>query len=118
MKTAMYFRSVTARFLSVALLALALANSAWALDLGEAKDRGLVGEAVTGYLAPVASPPSADVKALIADVNAKRRAKFEDTASRTDATLAQVQLRFYQLAVQNTKPGHYYQDSNGQWVKK
>ena len=118
MKTAMYSKSsVLARL--VALIAIfTFAQTAWAIDLDSAKARGLVGEANNGYLAAVQTPASSDVKKLIETVNEKRREKFVATARKTDATLAQVQVRFYQLAVKNTKPGNYYQDANGDWKKK
>jgi uncharacterized protein YdbL (DUF1318 family) len=32
--------------------------------------------------------------------------------------MAQVQNRFYELAIQKTHAGHYYQDAGGKWVKK
>lgn len=103
----------------IATLILFLAMpAAWAIDLQSAKAEGLVGEANTGYLAAVNGSPSADVAALIADVNRKRQAEFESTAAKTDATLEQVRLRFYQLAVERTAPGHYYQEPGGNWRKK
>ena len=105
-------RLFTALFLVFAL------QTAWAIDLHTAKDQGLVGEANTGFLAPVKQPASAEVRALIADVNAKRRAQFERTARNTGATVEQVRVRFYELAVQKTRPGHYYQDRNGAWKRK
>ena len=105
------------RILSVVILLFAF-SSAWAIDIHGAKDRGLVGEARTGYLAAVNTPASAEVKALIAEVNAKRKAQFQRAASRTGATLEQVRFRFYELAVQKTRPGHYYQDATGSWLKK
>jgi uncharacterized protein YdbL (DUF1318 family) len=98
-------------------LVLVLQN-AWAIDIRDAKEQGLVGEAVTGYLAAVQSPASAEVRALIADVNAKRKSEFESTAQKTGATIEQVAFRFYELAVQKTAPGHYYQDASGGWRKK
>lgn len=104
------------QFVAALLLALAF-QSAWALDIHSAKDQGLVGEANTGYLAAVGSP-SAEVRALVADVNRKRRAEFQRTAEKTGATLEQVQFRFWELAVQRTRPGHYYQDRQGNWKKK
>ena len=97
---------------------LFLLQSAWAIDIGDAKDQGLVGEAKSGYLAAVQSPASAEVRALIADVNAKRKDHFEETARKTGVTTEQVAVRFYELAVQRTTPGHYYQDVNGNWQKK
>ena len=93
-------------------------QSAWAIDIHTAKDQGLVGEATSGYLAAVKSSPSAEVRALISEVNAKRKAQFERASSNAGATMQQVQHRFYQLAVQKTASGHYYQDSNGRWQTK
>jgi len=97
---------------------LLMLQTAWAIDLHDAKDQGLVGEARTGYLAAVTSPASAEVRALIADVNQKRKEQFTEAASKTGATVEQVAFRFYELAVQKTEPGHYYQDSGGAWKKK
>jgi uncharacterized protein YdbL (DUF1318 family) len=103
--------------LAVLLMSLAF-STAFALDLGEAKDRGLVGEARTGYLEAVQKPASAEVQALIAEVNAKRKAQFERTAEKTGTTLPQVANRFWELAVERTAPGHYYQGADGSWHKK
>lgn len=97
---------------------LLVLQNAWAIDIRDAKEQGLVGEANTGYLAAVQMPASAEVRALIADVNAKRKAEFERTAQNTGTTVAQVANRFYELAVQKTAPGHYYQDRSGRWQKK
>ena len=104
------------QFVAVLLLILAF-QGAWAIELHAAKEQGLVGEANTGYLEAIGSP-SAEVKALVAEVNAKRKAEFERTAKKTGATLVQVRARFYELAVERTQPGHYYQDASGSWKKK
>lgn len=103
--------------LAMILLAL-VAQSAWGSDIGTAKQQGLVGEGNSGYVAAVKTPASADTAALITDVNAKREAKFRQTAKETGATVEQVAYRFYELAVQKTKPGNYYQDAGGAWQKK
>ena len=95
-----------------------LLQNAWAIDIHTAKTQGLVGEARTGDLAAVIIPANSEVKALIANVNAKRKAKFRSTAQKTGTTVAQVRNRFYELAVQRTAPGNYYQDRNGRWKKK
>ena len=93
-------------------------QSAWAIDLQDAKTQGLVGEGNNGYLAAVQTPASAEVKTLIANVNAKRKAQFENTAMKTNTTVLQVSNRFYELAVEKTRAGHYYQDRDGRWKKK
>jgi uncharacterized protein len=104
--------------LITAILLSFFLQTAWATDIGSAKAQGLVGEANSGYLAAVKTPASADVNALIAEVNAKRKAEFEATATKTGATIEQVAYRFYELAVQKTAAGNYYQDAAGVWQKK
>ena len=118
MKKPMYFKRPAMRGLFAVFALFFALQSAWALDLQAAKDQGLVGEAKTGYLAARQSPASAEVRALVSSVNAKRKAQFEKMARNTNTTVAQVANRFYELAVQRTKPGHYYQDASGRWVKK
>jgi len=95
-----------------------LLQNAWAIDIREAKAQGLVGEANNGYIAAVQAPASAEVRSLIRDVNARRKTQFARTAQKTGATMQQVAHRFYELAVQKTTPGNYYQDAGGRWRKK
>ncbi|MGB5256230.1 MAG: YdbL family protein [Woeseiaceae bacterium] len=97
---------------------LLLLQNAWAIDIRDAKEQGLVGEANTGYVVALQPPASAEVRALVADVNAKRKTQFEDTAEKTGVSVEQVAYRFYQLAVQRTANGHFYQDASGKWHKK
>ncbi len=104
--------------LITAILLSFFLQTAWAIDIGSAKTQGLVGEANSGYLAAVKTPASAEVNALIAEVNAKRKAEFETTAQKTGATIEQVAYRFYELAVQKTAAGNYYQDAAGAWKQK
>ena len=101
-----------------ALLLVFTLNTAWALDIQQAKAQGLVGEANNGYIAAVQQPASAEVRKLIADVNAKRRSQFQRTAKSNNISVEQVSNRFYELAVEKTRPGHYYQDRGGRWKKK
>jgi len=109
---------MTIKKIFAAISLLLLLQNAWAIDIREAKTEGLIGEANTGFIAAVKEPASAEVRALVADVNGKRKARFSETARKTGATPTQVAYRFYELAVERTAPGHYYQDSNGRWIKK
>jgi len=108
----------TLRQFVAALLLVFAFQSAWAIDIHSAKDQGLIGEANSGYLAAVVSTPSAEVTALISEVNQKRKAQFKSTAEKTGATLEQVRLRFFELAVERTQSGHYYQNKAGAWQQK
>lgn len=59
----------------MAVAVLMLATPAFALDLQSARTQGLVAETPEGYIKSVKS--SAEVDALVSDVNAKRRAEYE-----------------------------------------
>jgi uncharacterized protein len=59
--------------LSVVATAL-FALPAFALDLQSARSSGAVAETASGYIKAV--KPSADVSALVAEVNAKRKAEY------------------------------------------
>ena len=109
---------MTMKKIFAAIGLLLLLQNAWAIGIHDAKAQGLVGEANNGYIAAVQSPASAEVRALIADVNAKRKAQFTQAAKKTGASVEQVAFRFYELAVQKTTSGNYYQDSSGRWKEK
>ncbi|MDG2071434.1 MAG: YdbL family protein [Pseudomonadales bacterium] len=102
----------------VTILLCILTHSAWAIELADAKAQGLVGEANSGYIAAVKQPVSADVKALVNEVNTKRKALFQRAANKTGISTSQVSDRSYELAVERTARGHYYQNKAGDWVKK
>ena len=72
----------------IALTISLLATPAWALSLDDAKRQGLVGERSNGYLGIVVSNPSGDVKALVAEINGKRKQAYQESA-----TSAGVELR-------------------------
>lgn len=101
-----------------ACLVLLGSNIAFALSLQEAKSNGLVGERKDGYVGYVVTPPANDVKAVVKEVNNKRKAKFTESAKSNQLKTEQVANRFYQRAVKATADGHYYQDASGAWVKK
>ena len=109
---------MTMKKIFAAIGLMMLLQNAWAIDIRSAKSEGLIGEARNGLVAAVQSPANAEVRALIANVNKKRTAQFNRTAKKTGTTVAQVANRFYELAVQKTASGHYYQDSSGRWKKK
>ncbi|ROS04968.1 hypothetical protein EDC56_0486 [Sinobacterium caligoides] len=90
-------------------------SSAMALDIGEAKTRGLVGEKPDGYAATIKSDPEA--KALVDEINAKRKANYQALAKKNKLSLSQVESLAGDKSLKKTAKGHYiYQ--NGRWVKK
>jgi len=100
----------------VVILWTAVASSAFALSLDEAKANGLVGEKPNGYLGAV-NPSNAEAQALIKDVNQKRRQAYEDIAKRNGTNVQAVQTLAGEKAIQNTKPGNFVEGPGG-WSKK
>ncbi|MBD1581560.1 YdbL family protein [Pseudoalteromonas sp. S16_S37] len=101
--------------LIIAVAALGMAFSALALTLDSAKEQGLVGETESGYLAPVNG--NAQVQALISDINAKRKEKYQQLAQKNGLSLSQVEALAGKKAIEKTSAGHFVQ-VNGRWVKK
>ena len=101
-------------------LAFGLSTSdAQTLDLQSAKAQGLVGEQANGYLGIPNPPGTVEVQKLVADINLKRRALYQQRAA---ALSPPVSLEQYEAIagaklVQSAKPGEYVQGSDGRWVK-
>ena len=93
-----------------------LSFSVAALDLSDAKEQGLIGEQSNGLLGVVES--SAQVKALVADINAKRLAKYKQLAEKNGMSLDQVSILAGEKTTKKTPAGQYIQNSSGQWVVK
>jgi len=92
-----------------------LCQTAFALDLGTAKAQGLVGETVTGYLAPVKATP--EVQKLVDEINAKRKAVYEKIARKNGTSLKAVELLAGKKAIAKTPPGQFINLGKG-WQKK
>lgn len=88
---------------------------AFAVELDQAKDQGLVGEQTDGYLGVI--KPSKEVQALVDDINAKRRQKYLELAQQNNLQLAQVEVLAGKKAVEKTQAGHYVK-MGSEWVKK
>jgi len=90
----------------------------WGLTLEEAKTQGVVGEQPNGYLGVVQPGASAEVQALVNDVNQKRRQMYEDIARRNSTKLDAVEMLAGKTAIDNTRAGNFVRSPSGQWVKK
>jgi len=104
------------RQIAAVLLIAALGTSAWAVDLGTAKSQGLVGERADGFLQPMGSA-GADVKALVNDINAKRRAAYADIAKKNNVSIDQVGRLTAPKAFSESPPGTYIETASG-WQRK
>jgi len=97
-------------------LFVVLVVPALAIDLQEAKERGLVGETLTGYLGLVGEP-GPEVKELIADINVRRKAKYQEIAAKNGISLDKVEKLAGKKAIEKTMRGQYVK-IGGDWRKK
>ena len=100
-------------FLVAALLITC--QTGFALDLQTAKSQGLVGETLTGYLAPVKATP--EVQELVKTINAKRKAQYKKIAQRNKTSLQAVEQLAGKKAIEKTPPGQFIKTDDG-WRKK
>ena len=100
------------------LLALLVSLSAGAASLDSAKADGWIGEKPDGYIGLVRDDAPADVRALVQDVNGKRRERYQEIARQQGAPLGEVEKVGGMTAIEKTRPGHYVMDTSGRWRKK
>jgi hypothetical protein len=101
--------------LSGIALGVALAVPAFALDLHEARAKGLLGEQWDGYVGIVASP-TPELEKLAAEINAKRRAHYQEIARRNGTELEAVAALAGKKLVEGAASGQFVK-TNGGWRK-
>ncbi len=79
-----------------------------------ARAAGQVGEKVDGYLGYVV-PPSPSLKAVIDELNIKRKAVYAEKAAAAHATVEEYALTSGCLLISQTQPGEKYQGPDGTW---
>ncbi len=115
--------ALRAALLTAGLVAASAAGGPWpappalAADaLAQAKAAGFVGEQPDGYLGFVKAGAPADVAALVAEVNAKRKAEYEKIAKETGTSPQAVGAVTFEKLLKSGRPGYYL--VNGQWTKQ
>lgn len=103
--------------LAAALGLLLLAAAGHAIDLDEAKRTGLVGETAEGYVGLVNPAAPAEVRALVDDVNARRRTEYQRIARDNGIELEQVEALAARKAIEKTAPGAWVR-IDGTWRPK
>jgi hypothetical protein len=94
------------------------AHVANAATLDGAKSAGKIGEGVDGYVHLVDKNAPTDVKALVKDVNGKRRAKYANIAKERGIPVEGVAALAGAKLVERALAGEYVMDSNAKWRKK
>ncbi len=98
------------------LLGLLLSTNSFALELGEAKQNGWVGEQFDGYLGSVHN--TSEVRLLVQSVNRERQELYRDLAVKHGLTLEQVAQRAGQRNISRTERGLMVETPDGTWMKK
>lgn len=116
-------RRLSLQFFTIPALLIILAGvgwsaPSWAISLHDAKAQGLIGEQANGYLGLVKPDASTEVKALMNDINAKRKKEYQNIARRNNTELNAVEALAGKKAIERTPPGQYVKPPSGGWVKK
>jgi len=103
-----------ALFISLLAVSVAVASS----PLTQPKAGGLIGEQANGYLGLVTQSAPANIKKLVNDTNAKRKAGYQKIAAKQGTSLSEVEKVGGMTAIEKTLRGNYIRDTNGVWRKK
>jgi uncharacterized protein YdbL (DUF1318 family) len=87
-------------------------------EIDAAKQSGAVGEQVDGYLGVVRPDASADVKALVDEVNSQRRGAYTEIAARNVTPVETVARLAGEKLITRAATGEYVRDDTGAWKKK
>ena len=109
---------ITNVFLALLISMMAMSVAVAASPLTQPKADGLIGEQANGYIGLVQQNVPADIKKLVNDVNAKRRAGYQNIAKKQGTSLAEVERVGGNTAIEKTLRGNYIRDASGNWRKK
>lgn len=106
------------RIIRVLLISVGLFVSmvAFAADVDTAKSNGFVGERADGYLGVVDQSAASDIKALVRDINARRRTEYERIASKNSITRQEVETLAGEKTLAKTPSGGWIYRTA--WMKK
>ena len=82
-----------------------------------ARSAGQIGEQPDGYLGFVTTP-TPEVRALVQDLNIKRKATYTERAKATGSTVEQYAFTTGCNLIAKTAPGEKYQSPDGRWLTR
>ncbi len=115
------FRLLALVLLGAAAMAVARPVPALAQTpaIDAAKQAGVVGERIDGYLGFVGGGAvDASLRRQVQEINAKRRAAYDELARDTETTTEQVARMTAEKQIARLAPGRYYLNAEGRWVRK
>ncbi|WP_028292335.1 YdbL family protein [Oceanobacter kriegii] len=87
-----------------------------AMDLDTARETGLVGERLDGYVGVVNA--SGPVDALVAEINQQRKQHYQQIANKQNTPLANIEkIAGEKLVGKAKQQGYFYQSANGEWAQ-
>ena len=101
--------------LTISMLTVSVAVGS---PLTQPKADGLIGEQANGYIGRVSHDVPPDVIQLVNEVNAKRKAGYQQIAAKQGTSLEEVEKIAGNKAIEKTLPGNYIRDASGVWRKK
>jgi len=107
-------RPIIALAAMLALLPAVAAAQARDPVYAAARASGQIGEKMDGYLGYVGSP-APTLRAVVEDINIKRKAVYAEKARANNATVEEYALTSGCLAIARTTPGEKYQAPDGSW---
>jgi uncharacterized protein YdbL (DUF1318 family) len=103
--------------LAVASLASAPASAQRDPAYEAARSAGQVGEKMDGYLG-IVTGGDGTLRALVDDINIRRRANYAQRAQAQGATLEEYAFTQGCILISRTQPGEMYQAPNGSWQQR
>lgn len=83
-----------------------------------ARQQGLVGEKPDGYLGIVSAAPAATLRALVDQINIRRRAAYTERAAATGSTVEQFAFTTGCNLINQTVAGEKYMAPDGRWLTR
>ena len=105
-------------FLALLISLLAISVAVAASSLAKPKADGLIGEQANGYIGLVTQSVPANVRKLVNEANANRKAGYQKIAAREGTRVADVERVGGKTAIDKTLRGNYIRDASGTWRKK
>lgn len=108
---------MTLKSLLITASLLMMSQLALALTLDEAQSKGLLGENASGYL-EMTPRGDAEAKALMIDINSKRKTKYQSIADKQKTDLKSIEKIAGEKITSKLNSGEFFKDADGKWHKK
>ncbi|EOV8088530.1 YdbL family protein [Providencia rettgeri] len=101
----------------LALCSLLTTFQAVAITVDEAKETGLLGETLSGYLAPI-NTNNQEATKLAVQINQEREKRYSEIAAKNNLKTNDVARIAGQKLVERANSGEFVRGINGQWLQK